>query len=75
MTEAARLFHGCKPIRDVFDWKASSPKSASSEEGVLDVSSAENVTTLPHRGGGNYDVTRFNALRHGVLSQHTVLPW
>jgi len=39
------------------------------------VSSAENVTTLPHRGGGNYDVTRFNALRHGVLSQHTVLPW
>jgi len=20
MTEAARLFHGCKPIRDVFDW-------------------------------------------------------
>src|SRR5215472_14870115 len=23
----------------------------------------------------NYEVTRFNALRHGVLSQHTVLPW
>jgi hypothetical protein len=24
---------------------------------------------------GNYEVTRFNALRHGVLSRHTVLPW
>jgi hypothetical protein len=24
---------------------------------------------------GNYKITRFNALRHGVLSQHTVLPW
>src|SRR5450759_2936088 len=22
-----------------------------------------------------YDVTRFNALRHGVLSRYTVLPW
>jgi len=25
MTEAARLSHGCKPIRDVSDWRASSP--------------------------------------------------
>jgi hypothetical protein len=25
--------------------------------------------------GGNYETTRFNALRHGVLSRHTVLPW
>jgi hypothetical protein len=24
---------------------------------------------------GNYQVTRFNALRHGVLSRYTVLPW
>jgi hypothetical protein len=23
----------------------------------------------------SYDVTRFNAVRHGVLSKHTVLPW
>jgi hypothetical protein len=23
----------------------------------------------------SYDTTRFNALRHGVLSRHTVLPW
>ena len=24
---------------------------------------------------GNYETTRFNALRHGVLSRYTVLPW
>src|SRR5438094_510619 len=24
---------------------------------------------------GDYEVARFNALRHGVLSQYTVLPW
>ena len=24
---------------------------------------------------GNYQATRFNALRHGVLSRHAVLPW
>jgi hypothetical protein len=24
---------------------------------------------------GNYQVTRFNALRHGLLSRYTVLPW
>ncbi len=24
---------------------------------------------------GNYGETRFNALRHGVLSRYTVLPW
>jgi hypothetical protein len=23
----------------------------------------------------NYQMTRFNALRHGVLSRYTVLPW
>jgi len=23
----------------------------------------------------SYDVTRFNALRHGVLSRFTLLPW
>jgi hypothetical protein len=36
---------------------------------------AENVETLPRPGGGNYEIARFNALRHGVLSQYTVLPW
>jgi hypothetical protein len=36
---------------------------------------AENVEMLPRPGGGNYEITRFNALRHGVLSQYTVLPW
>src|SRR5690349_1629408 len=39
------------------------------------MSLAENVTTLPQPRGGNYEFARFNALRHGVLSQHTVLPW
>jgi hypothetical protein len=24
---------------------------------------------------GNYEVSRFNAIRHGILSQHVVLPW
>jgi hypothetical protein len=24
---------------------------------------------------GNYELTRFNAVKHGVLSKHTVLPW
>jgi hypothetical protein len=31
-------------------------------------------TTLPAETGG-YGITRFNALRHGVLSRYTVLPW
>ena len=26
-------------------------------------------------GSGNYAMTRFNALQHGILSQYTVLPW
>ena len=38
------------------------------------MSLAENVAPLPQRSG-NYELARFNALRHGVLSQHTVLPW
>src|SRR6478672_11958802 len=32
------------------------------------------IETLPAETGGT-EVTRFNALRHGVLSRHTVLPW
>jgi hypothetical protein len=36
---------------------------------------AENVETLPPARSGNYEVARLNALRHGVLSQYTVLPW
>ena len=39
------------------------------------MSLAENVEALPRLRGGNYEVTRFNALQHGVLSKHTVLPW
>src|SRR2546430_16402739 len=30
--------------------------------------------TLPAEAGG-IEITRFNALRHGVLSRYTVLPW
>jgi hypothetical protein len=39
------------------------------------MSLAENVTTLPQPRDGNYEVTRFNALRHGLLSKYAVLPW
>ena len=36
----------------------------------------ENTETVPPQPrGGDYAVARFNALRHGVLSQYTVLPW
>jgi hypothetical protein len=27
------------------------------------------------QGGGNYEIARFNALRHGVLSRYIILPW
>ena len=33
----------------------------------------ETAPTLPVASGG-YELTRFNALRHGVLSRYTVLP-
>jgi hypothetical protein len=36
---------------------------------------AKNVETLPQPRGGNYEVARFNALRHGILSRYTILPW
>src|ERR1700730_18270910 len=41
----------------------------------MEMSIVQNIETLPQQRGGNYEVARFNALRHGVLSQHTVLPW
>jgi hypothetical protein len=34
----------------------------------------ENLLALPTENGGT-EITRFNALRHGVLSRYTVLPW
>ena len=34
----------------------------------------ETKSTLPAKIGGA-EITRFNALRHGVLSRYTVLPW
>jgi len=34
------------------------------------------VTALTKSADGNgTDLTRFNALRHGILSRYTVLPW
>jgi len=39
------------------------------------MSLAEDVTKLPQPRTGNYEFARFNALQHGVLSCHTVLPW
>ena len=35
---------------------------------------SEAKSTLPAKFGGT-EITRFNALRHGVLSRYTVLPW
>ncbi len=35
---------------------------------------SETTTVLPTKTG-SYEITRLNALRHGVLSKHTVLPW
>jgi hypothetical protein len=29
----------------------------------------------PPSAGGGTELTRFNALRHGILSRYTVLPW
>ncbi|WP_288048262.1 hypothetical protein [Acidiphilium sp.] len=34
----------------------------------------ESKTTLPAEAGG-IEITRFNALRHGILSRYTILPW
>jgi len=39
------------------------------------LSLAQTVAILPQPRGGSYEATRFNALQHGVLSQHTILPW
>ena len=33
------------------------------------------TVTAPPTGTGGTEVTRFNALRHGVLSRYAVLPW
>ncbi len=33
------------------------------------------TTSMHQPATSGYELTRFNALRHGVLSGHTVLPW
>ncbi len=35
----------------------------------------DTVLSLPAESADGYETTRFNALRHGVLSRYTVLPW
>jgi hypothetical protein len=35
----------------------------------------ERATSIQPIKAEGYEVTRFNALRHGVLSRYTVLPW
>jgi hypothetical protein len=39
------------------------------------MSLVENIPTLPQPRTDNYGLARFNALQHGVLSRHSVLPW
>jgi hypothetical protein len=39
------------------------------------MATVESVETPPQLNGNNYGVGRFNALRHGILSQYRVLPW
>jgi hypothetical protein len=51
------------------------PELWAARQGVLEMSIVQNIETLPQHRGGNYEVARFNALCHGVLSRHTVLPW
>jgi hypothetical protein len=36
---------------------------------------AESTEVLPPARGGDYEIARFNALRHRVLSKYCVLPW
>jgi hypothetical protein len=33
------------------------------------------TTSTPPSDADSYEITRFNALRHGVLSRYTILPW
>ncbi len=35
----------------------------------------EQATSTQPNISESYEMTRFNALRHGILSRHTVLPW
>jgi len=42
---------------------------AAIEQGVLDLTVVEPLEALPQPSSSNYEIARFNALRHGVLSQ------
>jgi hypothetical protein len=53
-------------------WAADHPGAPEFEPRKLILTTT--TQTLPAETGGT-DITRFNALRHGVLSRYTVLPW
>jgi hypothetical protein len=53
-------------------WAADHPGAPEFEPRKLILTTT--TQTLPAETGGA-DITRFNALRHGVLSRYTVLPW
>jgi hypothetical protein len=54
------------------DWAAGHPAAPKIES--RNATMTKTTQTLPAETGGT-DITRFNALRHGVLSRYTVLPW
>jgi len=54
------------------DWAADYPGAPEIEP--RNATMKRTTQTLPAETG-NTDITRFNALRHGVLSRYTVLPW
>jgi hypothetical protein len=54
------------------DWADGHPGAPKIEPRKLTMTRA--TQTLPAETSGT-DITRFNALRHGVLSRYTVLPW
>jgi hypothetical protein len=52
---------------------AAGPNQQSETQGEMLAMNGTKLT-LPAEAGGT-EITRFNALRHGVLSRYTVLPW
>ena len=69
--ERLTIFMSDSEDRTPGQWPRLSPAS----QGVLEMSLVEKVETLLQQPASSYEDTRFNALRHGVLSQYTVLPW
>jgi hypothetical protein len=65
-----------KPFEDPLRGMPLLPVEPGKPLGFLDANiRCGDCVSLPQPGGGNYESARFNALRHAVLSQYTVLPW